>query len=1254
MARTITGPERTLLGAQLMQLHTRFETANGSGTMIRIDSVQGLDMFDSAIWEENNDASVMSGSFEIRRDTSAGYSLAPLMGGSILNRNDAAAYSALLKEGRRFNFYTAVTALGVAPVAGDWKLVFPGKIDKVNAAQDPIKVEGRDIGAFLADTYIDFERIYANDAGVAVETVMQQILNDNGWGSVVLYTPVSPGWMIRTYKQEQKSVLEALRDLALQIGWELRYRFDAAGVFRLTFYQPTQAPLVAVDSYSGTEYLDVTDLSTSDADVRNVIRITYTPPGSSADPVVRTIQDPASIAEYKVRFLGVRSASTSNINTTTEADDLGARILAILKQPPLFQEVETLYSWHRQLGDVLTFVANGVHYDSNQTMVTFGLKHEIKDGDGRTHITCTGSPIAQYKTWIRKGIAPGGIVLPSIVEVPSRTVIGGLNTGVLDLTVSDPSNAIETIQFSSRSGDTGAWSAWATDTAPYQATVVLVPDESSAIRYQVYGMRPDGSSGLLQGGTQEFPTALKGYLETRIRLVSSTALTATYAVDGVGPAGTTPVVQLVAVSGSASLNAGAAPGTSVASGSQWTFNRGQPLGGSGGIQFRTLLAGYQSDDDTETVNEQGRDTVSLQTRLIPATPTATTQPLDLVAIDPTGDTGLITYTLTFVGMATVNVNGIGNVASGYTFTAAPGTLTRITTTRPLFSNAAGRLEALATKSGRTQDSDSQDVAPQDRDTILPTGRPVITENGAVATLNLYVTDPQGIKGAVEAAYAYGNRPLGAYAAMTYDAVSGSYYVTMPLIEKQVTRVEWRISALYPDGSQKYSDSGTERTAAGSKPSKPELKYSMLPDGRVEVTVRADNDTTQIRAMLKADSPPSAAEVHAAASFAGRNAAFTSAALPANTRFYMAAFAYNAAVVDPENGALPGWASDIEQQSDIWSGPSTSVAKVKVGRAIAQSTDVTFDQISFDPLTSLIEVYVEEHTTQPDLSSIVGKGYRPPGAPLRPGSGAITALVSTPGNWIKASFAAVDAQNRYGADETTSLNQSAGVVTVVKQSSTIAVARPSAPTNLALAIGSALNDVINLTITMPATPPAKLRIFRDGSPVGTDVLVTAGANATQLVQNTVTPGATYSYQVYGVDNNGILSGTGSPIQSIATAATTLPTPSVSMSGWSQSAPSWSVTITPGAGTPTDGSVTWHVEMVGMVDPNVTPAAGDYTERSTRTVNSFSQAFTDYSDTGTLHNERAWIRVWGEAVGYAASARSAVYSAVMVIRASSTGL
>src|SRR5690606_1841991 len=127
----------------------------------------------------------------------------------------------------RLTVFTATVPLGTDPEPGDWRQVVEGVVDdpSFGGRGSRITIEFRDRGAELLDAMIEEERIYSDDDGTLVEDVMQQIIDDNGHSHIELYVPVSPGWMIRGYRQETGAILTAVRALALQIGWEVRYRW---------------------------------------------------------------------------------------------------------------------------------------------------------------------------------------------------------------------------------------------------------------------------------------------------------------------------------------------------------------------------------------------------------------------------------------------------------------------------------------------------------------------------------------------------------------------------------------------------------------------------------------------------------------------------------------------------------------------------------------------------------------------------------------------------------------------------------------------------------------------------------------------------------------------------------------------------------------------------------------------------------------------------------------------------------------------
>jgi hypothetical protein len=212
-------------------------------------------------------------------------------------------------------------------------------------------------------------------------------------------------------------------------------------------------------------------------------------------------------------------------------------------------------------------------------------------------------------------------------------------------------------------------------------------------------------------------------------------------VTGTATSGT-PTVQLVAVTGSATLAAGAAIGVPVASGSQWTFNRGVTLGQPGGAQFRAVLAGTQSDDDFIEIPEQGQGTVYLASRARVLTTTDTTVTARLAVADPYPQ-GSNTVTVAYqnLGAPAVTPASGGTLTPAATLTEAAGTFIDYVITRPPFGSGTARVTYTATASGRVSDSDAVDVPAVERDTTYLTGRArVISTNNTQVIVRYAVID----------------------------------------------------------------------------------------------------------------------------------------------------------------------------------------------------------------------------------------------------------------------------------------------------------------------------------------------------------------------------------------------------------------------------------------------------------------------------------------------------------------------------------
>lgn len=172
--RTTTAGELTVLASPTRQYTYRVKVENGSGTMIDLSSwVHHISRV------RDIDQPVSSATVYFVRADSATQSLSPLRSDSTLNReDDLITFNAQLKPGRRITIECATTAVGAAVLAGDYKLLFSGKIDAVNFEDNPVGAICRDEGGLLVDrwigagwpTYQEFN-IYGTTPGVGTVTL---------------------------------------------------------------------------------------------------------------------------------------------------------------------------------------------------------------------------------------------------------------------------------------------------------------------------------------------------------------------------------------------------------------------------------------------------------------------------------------------------------------------------------------------------------------------------------------------------------------------------------------------------------------------------------------------------------------------------------------------------------------------------------------------------------------------------------------------------------------------------------------------------------------------------------------------------------------------------------------------------------------------------------------------------------------------------------------------------------------------------
>ena len=289
------------------------------------------------------------------------------------------------------------------------------------------------------------ERPYGSDAGVPVETVIQNIIDDNApslyrgaipygyiGGTPTLYTPTSPSFDIRPFFQKREPVQSAIETLAAMIGWNVKYRWHAsARDFRLTLFEPDRSKALQDYDFSTDEIVDVTRASVEGADIRNAVEVIFSDFANAdennfAPRVTVRATDSASITKYGYRLCQISEASTSQIDTEQEAQDLAEAILGDLAEPKADIGIEVPFRRFVDNGDLYALPADGYHWDSAKSVAVTGYSHNFSDGRATTSLSLRGQPASMNKGWqvrfVLPGLAPNQPTTPPIQTTTAPTL----------------------------------------------------------------------------------------------------------------------------------------------------------------------------------------------------------------------------------------------------------------------------------------------------------------------------------------------------------------------------------------------------------------------------------------------------------------------------------------------------------------------------------------------------------------------------------------------------------------------------------------------------------------------------------------------------------------------------------------------------------------------------------------------------------------------------------------------------------------
>lgn len=426
--RTLNGQETAVINApDGYSVRARVWVWNGTAYQ-DVTSLEGRDWLVEVSWDESVDSPCAQATVQLRR-RQEDLSLNPLVSNKL---------TGTLALTRAFYIETATVPLGDAPESSDWREVFRGQIERLSLDKDPITFVGRDDAGKLLRHFIEFEAQYGSTSGVAVETVMQQILTDNGWG-VTLYvpaTPGSPGVVLGKYKQRKMSTFLALRERALAIGWDVRMWWDSGtSAFRLTLLRPDRTGTAGSKwTFQPGQVRAVTRLEQDISEVRNAGRLYYynrsaTDSGKKPTRTYVDSSDATSIATYGRLWMQLSEDEDSPVDSPTEAQAMLDSAVADLKNPLLDFGVEVGFHYGIQLGDLLTFAADDDHFSSDQTLAVVSAAHRIRRKVHRTSLTLRGLPVGAHDDWLRRESRaeeqPPAAVPDTITGLAASTTQGG-------------------------------------------------------------------------------------------------------------------------------------------------------------------------------------------------------------------------------------------------------------------------------------------------------------------------------------------------------------------------------------------------------------------------------------------------------------------------------------------------------------------------------------------------------------------------------------------------------------------------------------------------------------------------------------------------------------------------------------------------------------------------------------------------------------------------------------------------------------
>lgn len=139
----------------------RVSVKDGGGTWRDLTTYPGINLVKSVSWQESASEPHRTADVRLVREAFK-LSVSPWVADSALNRGfvHTASPVPLLALAREFRIEAAVVPVDRQPAAGDWLVVFHGRIDSIDPGNEEVQFGGRDLAGRVADQQLKRELVY--------------------------------------------------------------------------------------------------------------------------------------------------------------------------------------------------------------------------------------------------------------------------------------------------------------------------------------------------------------------------------------------------------------------------------------------------------------------------------------------------------------------------------------------------------------------------------------------------------------------------------------------------------------------------------------------------------------------------------------------------------------------------------------------------------------------------------------------------------------------------------------------------------------------------------------------------------------------------------------------------------------------------------------------------------------------------------------------------------------------------------------